>query len=357
MNGNTILQVCHRFTPRLRSSFGHTVSCRKKCTVIDGKIVFENVLNAVKKDVDAWVEQGNRRPCLTALTAGYDPSSMSYVKIKKKAAKFVGIHCDIVELTSGHNDDDIIRIIQRLNKSESVDGILVQLPLYPHNKELVVCDAVHHSKDVDGTSSSSMGNLCNNKDFFAPCTSLAVHYILDSIRGVDFCGKHAVVIGRSKHVGLPIAMLLHSSERKGDIRGFNMTTSIAHRHTPSKLLSELCESADVLVSAAGVPGLVKSDMVKAGAVVIDVGITKVEDPKTGKCLFKGDVDFAEVKKKAMYLTSVPGGVGPVTVGMLMKNVLKAAKLHATTRDVATPLDDQEQSDKSNYTAFSNKIEN
>uniref|UniRef100_A0A146L8H1 methenyltetrahydrofolate cyclohydrolase n=1 Tax=Lygus hesperus TaxID=30085 RepID=A0A146L8H1_LYGHE len=356
MNANTILQeMFHRITPRLCSSLGHPVSCRRKCTIIDGKIVFENVLKAVKKDVDAWVEQGNRRPCLTALTAGYDPSSMSYVKIKKKAAKFVGIDCDIVELTSGYNDDDIIRIIRRLNESESVDGILVQLPLYPHNKELNICDAVHHSKDVDGTSSSSMGNLCNNKDMFAPCTSLAVHHILDSIRDLNFCGKHAVVIGRSKHVGLPIAMLLHSSERKGDIRGFNMTTSIVHRHTPPKLLSELCESADVLVSAAGIPGLVTSDMVKAGAVVIDVGITKVEDPKTGKRLFKGDIDFAEVKKKAMYLTSVPGGVGPVTVGMLMKNVLKAAKLQVAARNVDTPIDDQQQSEESNNNVFPNKI--
>ncbi|CAB0002437.1 unnamed protein product [Nesidiocoris tenuis] len=298
---------------------------RNKSTVIDGKLVFENVLKDLRQEISAFVASGNKPPILTALTAGYDPSSLSYVKIKRKAAQSVGVDCNIVELRSSYTDDDVLRIISQLNKDDRVDGILVQLPLFPHNNERIICDAVAHRKDVDGTSAASLGNLCLNTDHFIPCTALAVHHILKNVIGLDYCGKRAVVIGRSKHVGLPIAILLHSSEQYGDIEGLNMTTTIAHRHTPRNTLIELSSSADVLVSAAGVPGLVTADMVKPGAIVLDVGVTKTVTPE-GKSVFKGDVNFADVQNKVMYITSVPGGIGPVTVGMLMRNVFKSARI-------------------------------
>lgn len=214
-----------------------------------------------------------------------------------------------------------------------MDGILVQLPLPGHINERKICNAVSCDKDVDGFNEKNVGRLCLDMNTLIPCTPLGVQLLLQRI-GIEIKGKNAVVVGRSKNVGMPISMLLHA-DGKNETDAMDATVTICHRYTPAADLKHYCQSADVIVSATGVPGLIRGDMVKPGACVIDVGLTRVQDPVTGKNKLVGDVVFDEVKEVAGFITPVPGGVGPMTVAMLMKNtIIAAANLEAKRQEAS-----------------------
>ncbi|KAL1123537.1 hypothetical protein AAG570_002614 [Ranatra chinensis] len=307
---------------QLYKVIAHCPPCRYISQVIDGKKLAEDVLSQLKTDIEKYVAQTKLTPKLTAVLVGKNAASESYVKIKMKAAKKVGIATETVRCPESVSEDDLLKIIHELNANPKVNGILVQLPVPNHLPERVVCNAVAPEKDVDGFNITNIGRLCLNLKTMVPCTALAVYHIIRHI-GVQTLGKSAVVCGRSKNVGMPIALMLHSQGgAKGG--GLDATTTICHRFTPQNELAKLTKSADIIVSAAGVPKLIRGDMIKEGAIVIDVGMTRLLDETTNKASFVGDVDFDEVVKIAGYVTPVPGGVGPVTVAMLLKNTFRAA---------------------------------
>ncbi|PVD39573.1 hypothetical protein C0Q70_02208 [Pomacea canaliculata] len=242
-----------------------------------------------------------------------------------------GIESNTVRLPISITEQELLAEIQLMNSAPSVDGLLVQLPVPQHIRERVVCDAVAPQKDVDGFHILNIGRFCVDEKSFMPATPAAVMEIIRR-SGVETFGKNAVVCGRSKNVGLPIAMFLHGDASHGNYGG-DATTTICHRHTPPEQLKLFTKSADIVITATGVPKLITADMVKEGVVIIDVGITRVPHPHDpGKTVLVGDVDFEGVSQKASLITPVPGGVGPVTVAMLMKNTLLAY-----TKEIKFPL--------------------
>ncbi|XP_052861275.1 bifunctional methylenetetrahydrofolate dehydrogenase/cyclohydrolase, mitochondrial [Anopheles cruzii] len=290
--------------------------------LIDGKQIAADIRAELREQVEKWMAKGHRAPQLTAILIGDDPASATYVANKMKAAKDVGIVSTTESYGSDITEEVLLERIRQLNEDESVDGILVQLPLPGHINERKVCNFVSCDKDVDGFNERNVGRLCLDMNTLIPCTPLGVQELLKRAN-IETFGKNAVVVGRSKNVGMPIAMLLHADGRN-DTCAMDATVTICHRFTPPEQLKRFCQSADIIVTATGVPGLIGADMVKQGAAVIDVGITKVTDPATGKTKLVGDVDFDEVRKIAGHITPVPGGVGPMTVAMLMKNTFIAA---------------------------------
>lgn len=220
-------------------------------------------------------------------------------------------------------------VIQDLNNDDEVDGILIQLPLPTHINERNICNKVSADKDVDGFNELNVGRLSLDMDALIPCTPLGVQEMLKRA-GIETFGKKAVVVGRSKIVGMPMATLLHADGRN-ETGALDATVTICHRFTPQAELEEYCKNADIIVVATGVPGLIKGHMIKPGATVIDVGMTRITDPVTGKPKLVGDVDYAGVREVAGHITPVPGGVGPMTVTMLMKNTITAAKHLAQVR--------------------------
>ncbi|XP_050092864.1 bifunctional methylenetetrahydrofolate dehydrogenase/cyclohydrolase, mitochondrial isoform X2 [Anopheles aquasalis] len=298
-----------------------------KC--IDGKQIAADIRNELRQQVSSWIAQGNRSPQLTAILIGDDPASATYVNNKMKAAEDVGIKSVTETYGNEITEEELINRIYQLNEDDAVDGILVQLPIPGHINERKVCNSVSCDKDVDGFNERNVGRLCLDMNTLIPCTPLGVQELLKRAN-IETFGKNAVVVGRSKNVGMPIAMLLHADGRN-DTCAMDATVTICHRFTPPDELKRFCRSADIIVTATGVPGLIKADMVKKGATIIDVGITKVINPATGKTKLVGDVDFEEVCKVAGYITPVPGGVGPMTVAMLMKNTFIAAMNLAKTR--------------------------
>ncbi|XP_011312193.1 bifunctional methylenetetrahydrofolate dehydrogenase/cyclohydrolase, mitochondrial [Fopius arisanus] len=300
----------------------HTTASQCEAVVISGKQIAKEIKDDLKTIVDSWVASGRKQPRLSAILVGNDPASEVYIGRKVKAANSIGIRAETILLNCDIKEEDLIRKIKSLNDDPDVDGVLVQLPLPRGLNEKIACETVRPSKDVDGFHSENLGLLSTDSEGFVPATALAVRELI--IRsGMKTFGRNALVIGRSKHVGLPTALLLHANG-KGDTRALDMTTTICHIHTPRAELIKLAKLADVLVSATGVPGLVTKEMVKPGACVIDVGITRVDTPD-GKTRIVGDVDFQQVRKVAGFITPVPGGVGPMTVAMLMKNTLWAAE--------------------------------
>ncbi|CAK9799421.1 Bifunctional methylenetetrahydrofolate dehydrogenase/cyclohydrolase, mitochondrial [Anthophora quadrimaculata] len=272
----------------------HTSKTRQKAVIINGKQIADEIQNELKAIVHTWISDNRKRPKLVAVIVGDDPASKVYIKRKMKAAEFIGIENYTIHLEQHRSQEDLIQKINHLNKDDTVDGILVQLPLTRHINEREVCQAIVPNKDVDGFH----------------------------LENLDTFGKNAVVIGRSKHVGLPIALLLHA-DSKGETGALDMTTTICHRHTPHTELEKFTKLADLVVAAAGIPGLITKEMIKPGACIIDVGITRVKMDDKFKLV--GDVDFENVKEIAGYITPVPGGVGPMTVAMLMRNTILAAK--------------------------------
>lgn len=290
--------------------------------LIDGKQIASDIRAELREQIEEWMGQGHRAPQLTAVLIGTDPASCTYVRNKMKAAEDVGIKSETMNISPDITEEELLKLIDELNNNDNVDGILVQLPVPDHINERRICNAISCDKDVDGFNERNVGRLCLDMKTLIPCTPLGVQELIKRT-GVETFGKNAVVVGRSKNVGMPIAMLLHADGRN-DTCAMDATVTICHRFTPPEQLEKFCRLADIIVTATGVPGLIRADMVKPGACVIDVGITRVTD-SAGKTKLVGDVDFDAVKEVAGYITPVPGGVGPMTVAMLMRNTFVAAK--------------------------------
>lgn len=263
--------------------------------------------------------QGRKEPHLAAVLVGNDGASLTYVQNKVKSCEQVGFRSTLIRLPEAITEEELLDEVQRLNTDGEIDGYIVQLPLPAHIDSEKVLLAVDPAKDVDGFHPENFGRMALGMDAFIPATPYGIVELLDRYQ-IETSGKHVVVIGRSNIVGRPMSILL---SRKGNPG--NSTVTLTHSRT--KDIQEHTRRADIVVSALGIPGFLKADMVREGAVVIDVGITRVEDPsrKRGYRL-AGDVDFENVRPKASHITPVPGGVGPMTIAMLMKNTLKARQL-------------------------------
>ena len=273
--------------------------------LIDGKTVSLAVKTAVK---DAIAQEGIE-PCLAVILVGNDPASRVYVNNKKKACAFCGIRSLEYTLPQETTQDELLALIDRLNKDESVNGILCQLPVPPQISEKAVIDKINPKKDVDCFHNENVGRLWTGNDRLKPCTPAGMMALLDYYH-IDPAGKRCVIVGRSNIVGKPMAALMLSR---------NATVTVCHSKTQD--LAAVCKEADILVAAVGRPKFITADMVKDGAVVLDVGITRLPDGSL--C---GDVDFDAVKEKASYLTPVPGGCGPMTIAVLMQNTLTAYRI-------------------------------
>ena len=276
--------------------------------IIDGKLVSAKVKEQVRNEVTALKEQGIT-PGLAVIIVGVDPASRVYVNNKKKACADVGFYSEEYALPAETTMEQLLGLIDELNTRKDINGILCQLPLPKHLDEKEVINRIDSSKDVDAFSPVNVGKITIGEYDFLPCTPAGVMELLAHYN-ISAEGKNCVVIGRSNIVGKPMALLLLHQ---------NGTVTVCHSRTQN--LADVCKNADILVAAVGKANFVTADMVKDGAVVIDVGMNRLD----GKLC--GDVKFDEVSEKASYITPVPGGVGPMTIGMLMKNTLKAAKLH------------------------------
>ena len=272
--------------------------------IIDGKALSAAVKEEVKAQVPELEARYGRKPCLVVIIVGENPASQVYVRNKVKAAAYTGMGSELIELPADISEEALLGKIRELNEDPAVDGILVQLPLPKHIDEEKVIDTIAREKDVDGFHPGNVAGLWLGKDCIVPCTPAGIMRMIDSI-GLDLKGKRAVVVGRSNIVGKPVAKLLLDR---------HATVTIAHSRTAD--LGSVTREADVLVLAVGKAGLVTGDMVKPGAVVIDVGMNRNAEGK-----LSGDADYASCEKVAGWITPVPGGVGPMTIAMLMKNTI------------------------------------
>ncbi len=271
--------------------------------IIDGKKIAERILNEIKSKI----KNLKQKPGLALVLVGDNPASEIYVNFKEKTCKEVGFYCERFNLDKNVSELDLLNLVNDLNQKSNVHGVLVQLPLPKQIDEHLIVNSILPHKDVDGFTPVNLGNLVSGKTIIAPATARAVLYLIESVTSIE--GKNAVVVGRSNIVGKPTAMLLVEK---------NATVTICHSKT--KNLAEHTKKADIIVVAVGKPKLITKDMVKEGAVVIDVGINRVNDK------IIGDVDFEKVKEVASFITPVPGGVGPMTIAMLLDNTLKAMEL-------------------------------
>ncbi|MCR8659294.1 bifunctional methylenetetrahydrofolate dehydrogenase/methenyltetrahydrofolate cyclohydrolase FolD [Paenibacillus endoradicis] len=275
--------------------------------IIDGKQISADMRNEMISEV-AELKQKGVTPGLAVILVGEDAASIVYVGSKEKACIQLGMYSEVHRMAADSSEEQVLALIEKLNNQDSINGILVQLPLPKHINEKAIIDAIRVDKDVDGFHPESVGNLVIGDDSLLPCTPAGVIELIKR-SGVDIAGKHAVVIGRSNIVGKPVAMLLLRE---------NATVTICHSRTAN--LEEIAKQADILVVAIGRANAIDSKFVKPGAVVVDVGINRLD---TGK--LAGDVDFESCQTVAGHITPVPGGVGPMTITMLMKNTITAAK--------------------------------
>jgi methylenetetrahydrofolate dehydrogenase (NADP+) / methenyltetrahydrofolate cyclohydrolase len=275
--------------------------------IIDGKAIAQEVRNEVRRSIDGMVGRGLRRPGLAVLMVGDNPASQVYVRNKRRACEECGIVSVAHDLPQSTSEMELLARIDELNATEAVDGILVQLPLPDHIRESAVVERIDPRKDADGFHPYNVGRLAERNPLIRPCTPYGVVRMLDSI-GVSVKGKHCVVVGASNIVGRPMSL---------ELLLMGATTTVTHRFTRD--LESHVRMAEVLIVAAGKPGLIPGDWVREGAVVVDVGMNRREDGAL--C---GDVDFEGAKQRAAWITPVPGGVGPMTVAMLMKNTLEAS---------------------------------
>lgn len=284
--------------------------------LIDGKAIAEQIRAEVREEVAAWVASGKAVPHLTAVLVGEDPASASYVRGKQKACEAAGIRGETLVFDAGLAEEELLAVVRRLNADPSVHGILVQLPLPRQINEDRVIHAIDPNKDVDGFHPENAGRLLIGQPGFVPATPAGIIELLRRT-GVPTVGAHAVVVGRSNIVGRPLANLLYR-------KGTDATVTVCHSRTRD--LPSVTRSADILIAAIGRPHFITADMVKPGASVIDVGINRVEDPTHPKGYrIVGDVDFEAVRPIAGWITPVPGGVGPMTIALLLKNTLAAAR--------------------------------
>lgn len=279
--------------------------------LIDGKSLANKVHSEVSTEVEQLKQEKNIVPGLAVILIGDDPASHAYVKMKAKACEKVGFYSITHNMPETISQDEIIATIEMMNNNPRIDGILVQLPLPKHVDTDKILEVIDPKKDVDGFHAYNVGRLVTNLDAFVACTPLGVMKMFEAYN-IDLEGQDVCVVGASNIVGKPMASLLLNA---------NATVTVTHIYT--KDLKAHTSKADIIVVGVGVPGLIKEDMVKEGAIVIDIGINRIEDGS-----LVGDVDFPNVSKKCAYITPVPGGVGPMTIAMLLSNTLKAAKARA-----------------------------
>lgn len=286
-------------------------------TLIDGKATATAIKREIAEEVEKIVAAGGKRPHLVAVLVGHDGGSETYVKNKKIACDVCGFKSDIIRYEDNVTEEELLSCVDRLNKDDDVDGFIVQLPLLKHIDEQKIIMAIDYRKDVDGFHPINVGRMAIGLPCFISATPLGILTLLQHYH-IETSGKKCVVLGRSNIVGKPMAQLM-MQKQYGDA-----TVTVCHSH--SKNLKEECREADIIIAAIGRPDFVTADMVKEGAVIIDVGTTRVPDPTKKKGFhLNGDVKFDEVAPKCSYITPVPGGVGPMTICSLMKNTLAAGK--------------------------------
>lgn len=282
--------------------------------ILDGKKLSQQIKEEIKQTVILRKKNGEKIPHLAALLVGNDGASLTYVGSKVRSCEQVGFKSTLIRLESNITEQALIDKIKELNNDDTLDGYIVQLPLPNHIDEEKILLAIDPKKDVDGFHPSNFGRMALEMDSYIPATPFGIMEMLKR-NEIDISGKHCVVIGRSNIVGRPISILMSQKGNPG-----NATVTVAHSRT--KNIEQLTQKADIIVSALGIPEFLKGYMVKEGVIVIDVGITRVQDNSHPKgYVIKGDVDFDEVAKKSSYITPVPGGVGPMTIAMLLKNTL------------------------------------
>lgn len=288
--------------------------------IISGVEIAKTIREELTAEVAELKEKHNLTPGLVTILVGADPASVSYVTAKGKSAKTIGIYSEQVDLDAETPEEELLSIIEKYNNDEKIHGILVQLPLPKHIDEGKVLYTIDPNKDVDGFHPVNVGKMVLGEQCFLPCTP---HGILEMLQrsNVETSGAEVVILGRSNIVGKPMANLMLQKRAAG-----NATITLCHTRT--KDTDFHTKRADILIAAVGVPNLVKADQVKDGVVIIDVGVNRVGMSESGKAILAGDVEFDSVKEKASFITPVPGGVGPMTITMLMKNTVQSAKQHA-----------------------------
>ena len=288
--------------------------------LLDGKKISNQIKEEITAEVTQMRERNEKVPHLAAVLVGNDGASLTYVGSKVRSCKKIGFESTLIHLPEDTSEEELLRKVHQLNADEAIDGYIVQLPLPKHINEQKILMAVDPDKDVDGFHPTNFGKMALDMDSFISATPFGIMELLRRY-DVDTEGKHVVVIGRSHIVGRPISILMSQKGKAG-----NCTVTLVHSRT--KNIKELTLQADIIVSALGVPHFLKADMVKEGVVIIDVGITRVpDDSKERGYYIAGDVDFENVSKKASYITPVPGGVGPMTIAMLLKNTVLARERH------------------------------
>ena len=286
--------------------------------ILDGKKTSSDIKNEIAAEVINLIDKGMKTPHLAAILVGNNGASETYVNAKVKACNRVGYDSTLVRLDERISEESLVEEIIKINKNDSIDGLIVQLPLPKHINEKKIINTISMEKDVDGFHPLNIGNMTLNLPSFVPATPAGILELLDRYK-IETLGKNCVVIGRSHIVGLPISILMARNNKPG-----NSTVTIVH--SKSKNIKDICRNADILIVALGIANFVTKDMVKEGVCIIDVGITRIKSDKN-KSGWKliGDVDFENVRDKCSYITPVPGGVGPMTIAMLLKNTLLASK--------------------------------
>lgn len=293
--------------------------------LIDGKKVASEIRKELKAKIDELKSHGKSVPGLVAILVGENPASQIYVSSKSKACEEIGMKTKVEKFSSSLSEKELIEVIEKYNSDKEYHGILVQLPLPKHINENKIIEAISPKKDVDGFHPMSVGNLVIGKETFVSCTPAGIQELLKRYY-INTNGKHVVVVGRSNIVGKPIANLMLQ-------KNYYANSIVTVCHSAAADLSYFTKQADILIAAIGQPEMIKGNMVKEGVVVIDVGINRIEDKTSSKGYrIVGDVTFDEVAEKASYITPVPGGVGPMTIAMLLSNTFKAYKLYGDTNE-------------------------
>mgnify|MGYP001211216571 FL=1 len=286
--------------------------------ILDGKKISQDIKNELKNLVSNRLSKGLKKPHLAAIIVGNDGASLTYVGSKVKACEYVGYDSTLIQLEESITEEFLLEQIDKLNSNKLVDGFIVQLPLPKGIDEQKILLAINPDKDVDGFHPTNFGRMSLEMESFIPATPYGIIELLDRYE-IETSGKNCVVVGRSNIVGRPISILLSQKSKKG-----NATVTLAHSKTNN--LKSITRSADIIISALGIPEFLKSDMVKKGVVIIDVGITRVHSETSPKgYIIKGDVDYKKVSEKSSAITPVPGGVGPMTISMLLKNTFLACQ--------------------------------
>jgi len=290
--------------------------------ILDGKKVSNQIKEEIKAEVAEMKARGEKVPHLAAVIVGNDGASLTYVGSKVRSCERVGFESTMVRLPNTTSEQELLKKIEELNADDDIDGFIVQLPLPEQIDTQRVLMAVHPDKDVDGFHPTNFGKMALDMSTFIPATPFGILELLERYQ-VETQGKHTVVIGRSHIVGRPMSILMGR-------KGFPGNSTVTLTHSRTKNISQITTQADIIISALGVPGFLKAEMVKDDVIIIDVGITRVPDETREKGYYiTGDVDFENVSKKASYITPVPGGVGPMTIAMLLKNTLLARERHRT----------------------------